>query len=125
MFRGEVGVCIINVLQKLVEVGNIRWIEILSTFWIQIPRPGCTDLGMALLEPVDPVQARNNAANVEHEGSDAVSVKRLCNGSLVVDPIQKCRLLSLGKDLLVLVCLLLVHTSTQAIPQRPVRNLMI
>ena len=57
VFRGEVGVCVINVLQKLVEVGNIHWIEILSVFWIQIPRLGCADLRMALLEPVDPVQA--------------------------------------------------------------------
>ena len=75
--------------------------------------------------PGPPVQNTNNAANVEHEGLDAVSVKQLCNGSLVVDPIQKCHLLLLGKDLLVLVRLLLVHTSTQVIPQHPVRNLMI
>jgi len=32
VFRGEVGVCVVNVLQKLVEVGNIYWIEILSVF---------------------------------------------------------------------------------------------
>ncbi len=55
MFRGEVGVCVVNILQKLIEMGNICWIKILSMFWIQIPRLGCADLRMVLLKPVDPV----------------------------------------------------------------------
>ncbi len=55
MFGGEIGVCVVDVLQKLVEMSNICWIEILSVLWIQIPRLGCADLGMVLLELVDPV----------------------------------------------------------------------
>ena len=54
VFGGEIGVRVIDVLQKLVEMSNICQIEILSTLQIQIPRLGCTDLGMVLLEPVDP-----------------------------------------------------------------------
>ena len=85
--RGKIGVCVVDVLQKLVEMSNICWIKILSTFWIQIPRLGCADLRMVLLKPVDPVWAWDNATDVKHEGLDVVSVKQICNGSLVVDPI--------------------------------------
>ncbi len=106
-------------------MSNICQIEILSVLQIQIPRLGCADLGMALLKPVDPVQAWENTTNVEHKGMDFISVKWLCNNSLIADPIHKCCLLWFGKDLLILICLLLVHTSMQAIPQCPIRNLMI
>ena len=34
VFRGEVGICVINILQKLIEMRNIHQIEILSMFWI-------------------------------------------------------------------------------------------
>jgi hypothetical protein len=54
VFRGEVGVHIVDDLQKLVEISNIYWIEILSMLQIQIPRLGCADLGMVFLESVDP-----------------------------------------------------------------------
>jgi len=54
VFGGEIGVCIVDVLQKLVEISNIYQIEILSTLRIQIPRLGCADLGMVLLKLVDP-----------------------------------------------------------------------
>jgi len=55
VFRGESGVGIIDVLQKLVEVADVRRIEILSSLGVEIPRLGCADLGMVLLKPGDPV----------------------------------------------------------------------
>jgi hypothetical protein len=55
VFRGESGVGIVDVLQKLVEVADVHGIEILSSLGVEIPRPGCTDLGMVLLELGDPV----------------------------------------------------------------------
>jgi hypothetical protein len=54
VFRGEIGECIIDVLQKLIEKVDIRGIEVLSVLGVEIPWPRCMDLRMALLEPVDP-----------------------------------------------------------------------
>ncbi len=104
---------------------NICRVEVLSLLRIQIPRPGRADLGMALLKPVDPVQAREDASDVEHEGVDFFSIKWVCNGSLIANPIHKCLLFWRGKDLFIFVCHLLVHTPMQAIPQCFIRNLMI
>ena len=125
MFRGDIGVCVIDVLQELVEMCNVCCVEVLSSLGIQIPRPGCADLGMVLLELVDPVQAREDASDVEHEGADFFSIKWLCNGSLIADPIHKCLLFWRGKDLFIFICHLLVHAPMQAIPQCSIRNLMI
>ena len=55
VFGGESGVGVVDVLQKLVEVADVRGIEILSSLGVKIPRPECADLGMALLELGDPV----------------------------------------------------------------------
>ena len=121
---GEAWVCVVDILQKLVEMGNVCWVKILCAFGVQIPRLGCADLRMALLEPVDPVRAWNNATHVKHEGPDVVSVKWICDNSLVIDPIHKCCLLWLGKNLLALVCILLGPMSMQVIPQCHIRNLM-
>jgi hypothetical protein len=104
---------------------NICRVEVLSSLGIQIPRPGGADLGMALLEPVDPVQAREDASDVEHKGAEFFSIKWLCNGSLIADPIHKCLLFWRGKDLFICICDLLVHTPMQAVPQCSIRNLMI
>jgi hypothetical protein len=53
MFRGDIRVSIIDVLQELVEMCDICRIKVLSLLGIQIPRLGCTDLRMVLLKPVD------------------------------------------------------------------------
>jgi len=55
VFGGESGVGVVDVLQKLVEVVDVHGIEILSSLGVKIPRLGCADLGMVLLEPGDPV----------------------------------------------------------------------
>ena len=93
VFGGEIGVCIIDILQKLVEISNIHWIEILSMLQIQIPRPGCADLGMVFLESVDPAWAWENTTDVKHKGIYFISVEWLCNNSLIANPIHKCCLL--------------------------------
>jgi hypothetical protein len=46
VFRGEIGECVVDVLQKVVEVLDICGIEVLSALWVEIPRPGCMDLRM-------------------------------------------------------------------------------
>ena len=51
MLRGEIGKGVVNVFQKLVEVENIRRIEILCMLGVKVPRLGCVDLRMALLKP--------------------------------------------------------------------------
>jgi len=104
---------------------NICRVEVLSSLGIQIPRPGCADLGMALLEPIDPVQAREDPSDVEHKGVDFFSIKWLCNSSLIANPIHERCLFWRGKDLFIFICHLLVHVPMQAIPQCSIRNLMI
>jgi len=37
MFRGEIGECVVHVLQKLVKVCNVCWVEVLGALWIKIP----------------------------------------------------------------------------------------
>jgi len=125
MFRGEIGECVIHVLQELVKVRNICWVEVLGALRIKIPWPGCTDLRMTLLEPIDPIYARDNATKVKDKGIDTVSVKGLCNIGLIANPVHEHRLLWFGKDLLMFMCVLLVHASIQATPQCCIRNLMI
>ena len=82
-----------HVLQKLVKVGDVCRIEVLSVLQIKVPRLGRTDLSVALLEAVDPICARSNTTDVKCKGSDVVSVKGLCNSSLVANPLHKCCLL--------------------------------
>ena len=53
--RGEIGECVVDALQKLVEMANVYGIEVLSTLRVEVPRLGCIDLRMALLEMVDPI----------------------------------------------------------------------
>ncbi len=55
MFRGEIGECVVDVLQKLIEMVNVCGIEVLSTLGVEVPRPGHMDLRMALLKTVDPI----------------------------------------------------------------------
>ncbi len=55
VFRGEIGECVIDALQKLIEMVNVRGIEVLSMLGVEVPRLGHTDLRMALLEMVDPI----------------------------------------------------------------------
>ena len=50
VLRGEIGEGIINVFQKLVEVEDVHRIEILCVLGVEVPRPGCVDLRMALLK---------------------------------------------------------------------------
>jgi len=54
VFRGEIGECVIDMLQKLIEMADVCGIEVLSTLGVKIPRPGHMDLRMVLLETVDP-----------------------------------------------------------------------
>jgi hypothetical protein len=51
VLRGEIGEGVVNVFQKLVEVEDVHRIEILHALGVEVPRPGCTDLRMVLLEP--------------------------------------------------------------------------
>ena len=55
VFRGEIRECVVDVLQKVVEVLDICGIEVSSALGVKIPRLGHMDLQMALLKPVDPV----------------------------------------------------------------------
>ena len=75
------------------------------------------DLRMPLLEPIDPIYAWDNAAKVKDEGIDTVSVKGLCNIGLIANPVHEHHLLWFGKDLLMFMCVLLVHASIQVTPQ--------
>jgi len=117
VFGGEIGECVVHILQELVKVCNVCWVEVLGMLWIKIPRLGCTDLWMTLLEPIDPIYARDNAAKVKDEGIETVSVKGLCNIGLIANPVYECHLLWFGKGLLMFMCILLVHMSIQATPQ--------
>ena len=93
VFRGEIGECVVHVLQKCVKVGNVCRIEILSALRIKVPRPGRADLRVVLLKAVDPICARSDATDVGYKGIDVVSVEGLCNSSLVANPLHKCCLL--------------------------------
>jgi hypothetical protein len=55
VFRGEIRECVVDVLQKVVEVADVCGIEVLSMLGVKIPRLRCMDLWMVLLELVDPV----------------------------------------------------------------------
>jgi hypothetical protein len=111
VFRGEIGECVVDVLQKVVEVADVCGIEVLSVLGVEIPRPGHMDLRMGLLKPVDPVRTWDNATKVEYKGVYAILVKRHRNRCLVADPIHERCFLWFGKNLLIHVCLLLVHAS--------------
>jgi len=117
MFGGEIRECVVHVLQELIKVCNICWVEVLGTLRIKIPWPGCMDLQMTLLKLIDPIYARDNTAKVKDEGIETVSVKGLCNIGLIANPVHKHHLLWFGKDLLMFMCILLVHASIQATPQ--------
>ena len=96
VFRGEIGECVVDVLQKVVEVLDICGIEVLSMLGVEIPRLGRMDLWMVLLEPVDPVQTWDNATDVIYKGVYAILVKRHRNRGLV--PIQSMSVASCGLE---------------------------
>jgi len=75
VLRGEIGEGVVNVFQKLVEVEDVRRIEILRALGVEVPRLGCADLRMALLEPGEPVGTRDSATEIEHKGVDAIPVE--------------------------------------------------
>jgi hypothetical protein len=75
VLRGEIGEGIINVFQKLIEVEDVCRIEILHTLGVKVPRLGCADLRMVLLEPEEPVETQDSATEIEHKGVDAIPVK--------------------------------------------------
>jgi hypothetical protein len=109
VFRGEIGKCVVDVLQRVVEVADVCGIEVLSVLGVEIPRLGCMDLRMALLKLVDPVRTWDNATKVKYKGVYAILVKQHRNRCLVANLIYKCCFLWFGKNLLIHVCLLLVH----------------
>jgi hypothetical protein len=90
VFRGEIGECVIDALQKLIEKVDVHGIEVLSALRVKIPQLRCTDLRMALLEPVDPFQTWDNATNVKYKQMDVVFVKQHCDSGLVVNLIHQC-----------------------------------
>ena len=93
MFRGEIGECIIDALQKLVEKVDVYGIEVLSVLGVEIPWLRHMDLRMALLELVNPFRTWDNATDVEYKRIGVVFVKRHCDSGLVVDPIHQCHFL--------------------------------
>ena len=117
VFGGEIGECVVHILQELVKVYNVCWVEVLGALQIKIPSLGCIDLRMMLLEPIDPIYAWDNTTKVKDEGINTTSVKGLCNIGLIANLVHECCLLWFGKDLLMFMCILLVHMSIQGTPQ--------
>ena len=37
VFGGEIGECVVHVLQELIKVRNVCWVEVLGALWIKIP----------------------------------------------------------------------------------------
>jgi len=72
---------------------------------------------MPLLEPINPIYAWDNTAKVKDKGIDTISVEGLYNIGLIANPVHERCLLWFGKDLLMFMCVLLVHASIQATPQ--------
>jgi hypothetical protein len=88
VFRGEIGECVIDALQKLVEKVDVYGIEVLSVLRVEIPQLRCMNLRMVLLKPVNLFRTWDNATDVKYKRMDIIFIKQHCDSGLIVDPIH-------------------------------------